>query len=564
MKILIIGGVAGGASAAAKLRRFSEEDKIIMFEKGPHVSFSNCALPYHLSGMIEPAQRLVLMSPEKFMKQYAIEARVNQEVVHIDRSRKVIKVLDLVTNETYEESYDKLILSPGAKPNKLAIPGIENVPVFTVRNVVDISKIKAHMEETQLKQVTVVGGGYIGIEVAENIRNAGYEVTLIESTPQVLRTFDDEMVQIFHKVLHDHGIRLLLNHKIEGIKKGKVILANGESIPTQMIVMAVGVKPESNLAQGAEIELSDNGSIRVNDAYQTNDPDIYAIGDVIEVNHLLTGEKIRLTLAGPAQKAARAVASHINGEEIHQSAYIGSSAIKVFEYNGAATGLTEQLIKEKKSTLNYDKVHFILGDKVGLMPDSHPMHIKLIFEKPSGKVLGAQAIGKGNVDKRIDVIATAIKLGATVYDLTELELCYAPPFGTAKDIVNYAGYIACNVLEGRFKQVTIDQVRKLVEEGAYIVDVREKGEYERGHIKGAHLVPLSELRQRISEIPKGEPVYIHCRTGQRSYNAVLALQNLGYTNVINVTGGFLGLSFYEFFKDQSEEREKIITEYNFN
>lgn len=564
MKILIIGGVAGGASAAAKLRRFSEEDKIIMFEKGPHVSFSNCALPYHLSGMIEPAQRLVLMSPEKFMKQYAIEARVNQEVVHIDRSRKVIKVLDLVTNETYEESYDKLILSPGAKPNKLAIPGIENVPVFTVRNVVDISKIKAYMEETQLKHVTVVGGGYIGIEVAENIRNAGYEVTLIESAPQILRTFDDEMVQIFHKVLHDHGIRLLLNHKMEGIKKDKIVLSNGESIPTQMIVMAVGVKPESSLAQGAEIELSDNGSIRVNDAYQTNDPDIYAIGDVIEVNHLLTGEKTRLTLAGPAQKAARAVAGHINGEEIHQSAYIGSSAIKVFEYNGAATGLTEQLIKEKKSTLNYDKVHFTLGDKVGLMPDSHPMHIKLIFEKPSGKVLGAQAIGKGNVDKRIDVIATAIKLGATVYDLKELELCYAPPFGTAKDIVNYAGYIACNVLEGRFKQITVDKVRTLLEEKAYFVDVREKGEYERGHIKGAHLVPLSELRERIMEIPKDEPVYIHCRTGQRSYNAVLALQNLGYTNVINVTGGFLGLSFYEFFKDQSEEREKIITEYNFN
>ena len=564
MKILIIGGVAGGASAAAKLRRFSEEDKIIMFEKGPHVSFSNCALPYHLSGMIEPAQRLVLMNPEKFMKQYAIEARVNQEVVHIDRARKVIKVLNLLTNETYEESYDKLILSPGAKPNKLAIPGIENLPVFTVRNVVDISKIKEYMEETQLKQVTVVGGGYIGIEVAENIREAGYEVTLIESTPQILRTFDDEMVQIFHKVLHDHGIRLLLNHKMECIKKDKIVLSNGESISTQMIVMAVGVKPESKIAQDADIELSANGSIKVNDSYQTNDPDIYAIGDAIEVNHLLTGEKMRLTLAGPAQKAARAVASYINGEEIQQAAYIGSSAIKVFEYNGAATGLTEQLIKEQKRNLNYDKVHFILGDKVGLMPDSHPMHFKLIFEKPSGKVLGAQAIGKGNVDKRIDVIATAIKLGATVYDLKELELCYAPPFGTAKDIINYAGYIACNVLEGRFKQITVDKVRTLLEEKAYFVDVREKGEYERGHIKGAHLVPLSELRERIMEIPKDEPVYIHCRTGQRSYNAVLALQNLGYTNVINVTGGFLGLSFYEFFKDQSEEREKIITEYNFN
>lgn len=564
MKILIIGGVAGGASAAAKLRRFSEEDKIIMFEKGPHVSFSNCSLPYHLSGMIEPAQKLVLMNPEKFKKQYAIEARVNQEVVHIDRKRKVVKVLDLLTNETYEESYDKLILSPGARPNQLAIPGLENLPVFTIRNVVDISKIKAYLIENQLKQVTVIGGGYIGIEVAENIREAGYEVTIVESTSQILRTFDEEMVQIFHKVLHDHGIKLLLNHQIKRIHQGEIVLSNGESIPTQMIVMAVGVKAESKLAKEAEIELSQNGSIQVNDTYQTNDPDIYAIGDAIEVDHLLTGEKVRLTLAGPAQKAARAVASHINGEEIKKAAYIGSSAIKVFEYNGAATGLTEQLIKERKMSLNYDKVHFILGDKVGLMPDSHPMHFKLIFEKPSGKVLGAQAIGKGNVDKRIDVIATAIKLGATVYDLRELELCYAPPFGTAKDIVNYAGYIACNILEERFKQVSIDKVRDLLEEKAYFVDVREKGEYERGHINGAHLVPLSELRERINEIPKDEPVYIHCRTGQRSYNAVLALQNMGYSNVINVTGGFLGLSFYEFFRDQVEPRDKILTEYNFN
>jgi len=564
MKILIVGGVAGGASAAAKLRRFSEEDQIIMFERGPHVSFSNCALPYHLSGIVDPASRLVLMNPEKFMKQYGIEARVNEEVVEIDRTNKKVKVRKGLTGETYEESYDKLILSPGAKPNKPNIPGSETIPLFTVRNVVDIHQIKTYIVENNLTQMTVVGGGYIGIEVAENLREAGYGVTLIESTPQILRTFDEEMVQIFHKELCDKGIKLLLGNQIEGFEKNQVKLSNGEKIYTEMVIMAAGVSPESKLAEKAGLEISSNGSIKVNDNFQTNDPDIYAVGDAIEVNHLLTGGKIRLTLAGPAQKAARAVAGHINGEAVKKQAYMGSSAIKVFDYNGAATGLTEGFIKAQKLDIQYDKVHFIMGDKVGLMPESHPMHFKLIYEIPTGKILGAQAIGKGAVDKRIDVIATAIKFGATVYDLTELEFCYAPPFGTAKDIVNYAGFIACNVLEGRFKQITVDKVRELVEKGAYILDVREQVEYERGHIKGAHLIPLSQLRTRINEIPKDEPVYIHCRSGQRSYNAVLALQNLGYTDVFNITGSFLALSFYEYFKDQTDGRESILTNYNFN
>ena len=564
MKILIIGGVAGGASAAAKLRRFSEEDQIIMFERGPHVSFSNCALPYHLSGMIEPVQKLVLMNPEKFMKQYGIEARVNEEVIDIDRAHKKVKVRRHLTGKTYEESYDKLILSPGAIPNKPAILGSELLPVFTIRNVVDIHQIKTYIVENKLTKITVVGGGYIGIEVAENLREAGYEVTLIESSPQILRTFDEEMVQIFHKELDDKGIKLLLGCKIESFMQEQINLENGEKVSTQMVIMATGVHPENKLAEKIGLEISKNGSIKVNDSFQTNDSDIYAIGDAIEVNHLLTGEKMRLTLAGPAQKAARAVAGHINGEAVKKQTYMGSSAIKVFDYNGAATGLTESFIKAQKLDIHYDKVHFILGDKVGLMPDSHPIHFKLIFEVPSGKVLGAQAIGKGAVDKRIDVIATAIKFGATVYDLKELELCYAPPFGTAKDIINYAGFIASNILQGRFKQVTVDKVRELVEKGAYIIDVREQGEYDRGHIKGAYSIPLSELRGRINEIPKDKPVYIHCRTGQRSYNAVLALQNLGYTNVTNITGSFLGLSFYEYFKDKTEGRESILTAYNFN
>lgn len=563
-KIVIIGGVAGGASTAARLRRHSEADEIIMFEKGPHVSFSNCALPYHLSGAVEPANKLVLMSPEKFLKQYNIIARVNEEVVEIDRANKKVKVYQHLSGEIYEESYDQLILSPGAKPIVPALEGLESIPTFTVRNVADIIKLKTHIEQKYVKKITVIGGGYIGIEVAENLREAGYDITLIEGEQQVLRPFDDEMVQIFHKVLMDHGIKLSLGSLVSSFEPGSVVLASGERIETEMVVMAIGVKPESKLAKDAGLEIGETGAIAVDDNYQTSDESIYAIGDAIEVNHLLTGEKTRLTLAGPAQKAARAVADHINGMEVATNAYMGSSAIKVFEYNGASTGLNENSIKAQKLDLNYDSVHFILNDKVGIMPGSHPLHFKLLFEVPTGKILGAQAIGKGSVDKRIDVIATAMKFKATVHDLKDLELCYAPPFGTAKDIVNYAGFIASNLLAGDFKQITVDQVRPLLEQGHTFIDVREVGEYERGHLGNVKNIPLSELRQRVDEIPKDKPVYIHCRTGQRSYNAVLALQNLGYKNVVNVTGGFLGLSFYEYFKDQVEQRRPIMTDYNFN
>lgn len=563
-KIIIIGGVAGGASAAARLRRHSEEDEIIIFEKGPDVSFSNCALPYYLSRTVEPASKLVLMNPEKFLKQYNIIARANEEVVEIDRVNKKIKVYKHFTKETYEESYDQLILSPGAKPIVPELAGLKTIPTFTVRNVADIVKLKMHIEQEQVKKVAVIGGGYIGIEVAENLREAGYDITLIEGEKQVLRPFDEEMVQIFHKVLMDHGIHLVLGQLVSAFEPGSVRLASGERIETEMVVMAIGVTPESKLAKEAGLAISSTGAIAVDDTFRTSDEAIYAIGDAIEVNHLLTGEKTRLTLAGPAQKEARAVADHINGMEVAPQAYMGSSAIKVFEYKGASTGLNENMIKAQKLDLNYDSVHFILNDKVGIMPDSHPLHFKLLYEVPTGRILGAQAIGKGAVDKRIDVIATAIKFKGTVYDLKALELCYAPPFGTAKDIVNYAGFIASNLLAGDFKQVKVDQVRALVEKGAAIIDVREVGEYERGHIKGAKNIPLSQLRERTEEIPKGEPVYIHCRTGQRSYNAVLALQNLGYQNVINVTGGFLGLSFYEYFKDQVNERKSILTAYNFN
>ncbi|HWT74760.1 MAG TPA: FAD-dependent oxidoreductase [Mobilitalea sp.] len=562
-KILIVGGVAGGASSAARLRRNSEDDQIVMFERGPHVSFSNCALPYHLSGVIKEAEDLVLMDPELFLRQYHIDARVNNEVISIDRENKEVKVKNTITGDIYSESYDKLIMSPGANPIVPKIPGIENANIFTVRNVVDIDRLNQYVKKNKGQDIAVIGGGFIGVEVAENLREAGYNVSLIEAADQILRPFDYDMVQIFHKVLHDHQINLIIGDKVEGFTADKVILASGKEVHANVVIMAIGIAPETKLAKEAGLEIGETGAIKVNNLYQTSDPDIYAIGDAIEVYHALTHTVTKLSLAGPALKEARSVADYINNKGTINKGYIGSSAIKVFEYNGASTGLNEALIQAMDMKINYDVVRLILSDKVGIMPDAAPMHFKLIFEVPTGKILGAQAIGKGDVTKRIDIIATAIKFDGTVEDLKDLELCYAPPFSTAKDVVNYGGYVGSNLLNNEYKQVNVDKVRDLVEADNYIIDVRERYEYEKGHIKGSYNIPLSELRERTSEIPKDRPVYLHCRSGQRSYNAVLALQNLGYHNVYNITGSFLALSFYEYFNDKTMGRDSIVTEYNF-
>ncbi|NFS30340.1 pyridine nucleotide-disulfide oxidoreductase [Clostridium botulinum] len=562
-KILIVGGVAGGASAAARLRRNSEEDEIIMFEKGPHVSFSNCALPYHLSGVIDSPNRLVLMSPEKFISQYNIKARVNNEVISINRKNKTVDVKDLMSGEVYKESYDKLILSPGAHPIVPNIPGIEKVNVFTIRNVVDIDKLNRYLKEINSNDVAVIGGGYIGVEAAENLRKAEFNVSLIEATKQILKPFDYDIVQILHKEIYDNGVNLIVGDKVERFEEDTIVLSSGKKVNASAVVMAIGVAPEVTVAKDAGIELGETGAIKVDKNYKTNDDSIYAVGDVIEVYNSLTHSMTKLSLAGPAQKAARSVADNINNKSTINKGYIGSSAIKVFNYNGASTGLNESLIKVLNMNINYDIVNIILNDKVGIMPKSSPIYFKMLYEVPTGKILGAQAIGKGDVTKRIDIIATAIKFGGTVEDLKDLELCYAPPFSTAKDVINYAGYVGSNLLNNDFKQVNIDKVRELVENNAVIIDVRERGEYENGHIKNSKNIPLSELRERVNEIPKDAPVYLHCRTGQRSYNATLALQNLGYTNVYNITGSFLGLSFYEYYNDKTMNRNSIVTEYNF-
>ena len=563
-KIVIIGGVAGGASAAARLRRLSEDDRIIMFEKGPHVSFSNCSLPYHLSGIIQNADDLVLMNPELFLKQYNIEARTLCEVIGIHKSKKEVEVKNLMSGETFFESYDKLILSPGAAPIVPPIPGIEKVKTFTVRNVVDIDKLNQFVKQLIEKEITVIGGGFIGVEVAENLREAGYQVTLVEAMNQILRPFDYDMVQILHKEISDHGIQLIVGDKVDKFEENAVVLASGRKVTANAVVLAIGVSPETRLAKETDLSIGETGAIWTNENYMTSDPDIYAVGDAIEVKNVLTGKPAKISLAGPALKQARTVANHIHGISHSNSGYIGSSAIKVFGYNGASTGLNEALIEVMKMDIKYDVVHVILSDKVGIMPDAAPMHFKLLYEVPSGRILGAQAIGRGDVTKRIDIIATIIKMNGTLEVLKDLELCYAPPFSTAKDIVNYAGYVGSNLLAGTFRQVRVEKVRELVDKGEMIIDVRETYEFQNGHIKGAINIPLSELRDRMNEIPKDRPVYLHCRTGQRSYNAVMALQNSGYHNVFNITGSFLGLSYFEYFNDLTTGRESILTDYNFN
>ncbi|NLK20725.1 MAG: FAD-dependent oxidoreductase [Epulopiscium sp.] len=561
-KILIVGGVAGGASVAARVRRIDESAQVIMFEKGPDVSFSNCSLPFYLSGMIEKSESLVLMRPEQFKKQYNIEARVNSEVVKINRQDKKIVVKNLVTGEEYEEFYDKLVLSPGASPIRpRTIEGIYSPHVFTVRNVVDIKKLKDYLTVNNIQDIAIIGGGFIGVEVAENLRLAGKNISLIEAQAQIMNPFDYDMVQILHKEMMDQGVQLILNDGVRKINSDSVELNSGKEVGAKAVVLAIGVAPEVGLAKDAGLEIGETGGIKVDHNYLTNDKDIYAVGDAIEVYNRLTHRKTRLTLAGPAQRQARAAADHMYNIPHRNNGVIGSSVVQVFDLKAASTGLNEKTAKE--AGIAYDFVYIMPSDKVGLMPASSPMHFKLIYEYPTGKILGAQAIGKGNVDKRIDVIATMILMGGTLEDLKELELAYAPLFGTAKDVINYAALVGLNVLNEQFRQVPVTKVRELVKNDAFIIDVREKGEFERGHIRNAINIPLSEIRDRVDEIPKEKPVYLHCRSSQRSYNAIMALQSMGYDNLYNISGSYLGICHYEYFQDKVTGREKIVTEYNF-
>ncbi|PID07278.1 MULTISPECIES: FAD-dependent oxidoreductase [unclassified Sporosarcina] len=562
MKIVVIGGVAGGASTAARIRRMDEQAEIIMFEKGPHVSFSNCSLPFYLSGIVEDSNKLVLMDPVAFKNKYNIEARVSQEVIAINRKEKTVSISHVLTGETYEESYDRLVLSPGASPIVPNLEGVDSKHVFTVRNVEDIERLNNYVQTKDIANIAVIGGGFIGVEVAENLKLAGRNVSLIEFANQVMMPFDYDMAQILHKELMDKGIKVIVNDGLAKITDNNVTLNSGKQVDAQVVVLANGVRPETKLAKDADLEIGELGGIKVDANYRTSDKSIYAVGDAIEVYHQLLHKPTRLALAGPAQRQARAAADHMYGIPHQNKGVIGSSSIQIFDLVAASTGLNEKLATS--AGIQHDSVYIIAPDKVALMPNSNPLHFKLVFEVPTGKILGAQAIGKGNADKRIDVIATLISMGGTLEDLKELELTYSPMYSTAKDVVNLAALVALNILYGRYEQVHVSEVRGLVEQNAVIIDVREENEFAKGHLVNAVNIPLSQLRDRMEEVPKDVPVYVHCRSSQRSYNALMALQNSGFDNIVNISGSFLGICLYEYFNDVNSDREKIVTEYNFN
>ena len=515
-KIVIVGGVAGGASVAARARRLDEHAEIIMFEKGPHVSFSNCALPYHISGEIENSEDLLLKTPGEFQDQFKIDARVHNEVMSINREEKTVEVKNHETGESYHESYDLLFLSPGAEALRpKSIPGIMNSHVFVLKTVPDLEEIMNHLEAEEVKDAVVVGGGFIGLEVAENLKYAGYNVSLVEAQNQVMTTLDYDMVQIIHKELYDQGINLLVNDGVKEITDSHVLLSSGKEIPAQAAIMSIGVRPETQLAREAGLNISEaTGSIEVNHHYQTNDPAIYAVGDAIESSCFFTGQKTKLTLAGPAQREARAAVDHAYGRTTRNRGVIGSSSIKLFDLNIANTGFTEKQLQAHG--IPYDFTYTIPKDRVGIMPDAENLHFKLLFKVPSGQIVGAQAIGKGNVDKRIDTIAGAIMMNANLEDIKDFELTYSPHFSNARGVINQAGMVGLNILNGEMNKVPVTKVRELVENDAHLIDIRSPEAFAQAHVKGAVNIPFAQVRDRLAEIPKDETVCLYCRSDRKS------------------------------------------------
>lgn len=539
MKVVIVGGVAGGASAAARLRRLDESAEIIMFERGEYISFANCGLPYYIGGEITKKSALTLQTPQSFNARFNVDVRVNSEVTSIDPKAKTVTVRSKDRGE-YTESYDKLILSPGAAPIRPPMEGADNARVFTLRNIPDTIKIREYVEEEFPASAVVVGGGYIGVEMAENLKNAGVAVTIVELADHVIAPLDYDMACDVHRYLKEKGVGLILKNGVQAIKeeggKLKLTLSDGE-IETDMVIMAVGVRPDTALAKDAGLELNKRGAIVVNEHMLTSDPDIYAVGDAVEVTDFVTGEKAYIPLAGPANKQGRIAADNICGIPTTYKNTLGSAVLKIFDMTVATTGVNERAAKA--AGLDYDKVYTYSNSHASYYPGSTGMSIKTLYEKGTGKILGAQIVGFDGVDKRCDVLATAIRAGMTAKDLTELELCYAPPFGSAKDPVNFVGYVIENTLAGRVKNFFWDDVAKLPRDGSVtLLDVRTDLERENGqYIEGFIHIPVDELRARAGELDKSKPVYIHCRTGLRSYVACCMLAGMGFDGY-NLSGGW--------------------------
>lgn len=559
-KILIVGGVAGGASAAARLRRLDETAEIILFEKGPHISYSSCALPYSLSDTVPDLPSLILMTPERFHAQHRIDVRTGSEVTDILRAEKKVRVRE-TGGRVYEESYDALILSPGAEPILPPIPGCSSSHVFTLKDTVDAAAIRQYLESHPVHTAAVIGGGFIGAEAAANLA-ASLDVTLVEAAPQILMPFDHDMVQILQKEMLDHGIHLVLNDGIAAIEEQAVRLASGRTVPADLVIMAIGVRPRTALARAAGLTIGASGAIAVDAEGRTSDLAIYAVGDAAEVALPLKRTTGRLSLAFPAQMEARRAADAICGRTSPNRGYLGSFGIEVFGLRAAATGLNERDIEALH--IPHDFAYVIPFDRVSLMPGAAPLHLKVHFETPTGRILGAQAVGTDAPDRRIDVIAALMARDGTLEDMASVDLCYAPPFATAKDAVHLAGLVGLNLLHGEFRQVPVSAVRGLVESGTAIIDVREPGEYAAGHIRGAVNVPLSQLRDRLDELPQDRPLYVHCRSGQRSYYAYRILAAHGFRDVYNIAGSYLAICLYEYAEDQLTGRTPIVTAYNFH
>ena len=540
MKVVIVGGVAGGATAAARIRRLDEQAEIVVFERSGYISYANCGLPYYIGGVIEDPDALTLQTPESFFSRFRVTMKVRHEVTAIHPERKAVSVKNLETGELFEESYDKLLLSPGAKPTQPRLPGLGSEKIFTLRTVEDTFRIKEYIRAKQPKSAVLAGGGFISLELAENLRELGMDVTIVQRPKQLMNPFDADMAAFIHGEMRKHGVRLALGHTVEGFEEKDsgvdVLLKDEAPLHADMVVLAIGVSPDTGLAKDAGLELGIKGSILVNDRMETSAPDIYAVGDAVQVKHFVTGQDALIALAGPANKQGRIAADNICGGDSRYSGSQGSSVVKVFDLTAAATGVNET--NAGKAGLSVDSVVLSPMSHAGYYPGGKVMTMKVVFEKETYRLLGAQIVGYEGVDKRIDVLATAIRAGLKATQLKELELAYAPPYSSAKDPVNMAGFMIENIANGVLKQWHLEDVDKLPRDGSVtLLDTRTVGEYAGGHIDGFTNIPVDELRERLGELDKSKPVYVICQSGLRSYIACRILSGYGF-ECYNFSGGF--------------------------
>jgi len=538
MKLLIVGGVAGGASAAARARRLSEAAEIILFERGPDVSFANCGLPYYVGGEIVDRSKLLVTTAERLQSRLNLDVRTRSNVEAIDRAAKTIRVRDLRTGREYKETYDKLILAPGAAPLLLPVPGNDLPGVFTLRNLEDVDRIKAFVDRGAT-QAVVIGAGFIGLEMVENFVHRGIATSVVELQDQVLPPFDKEMTTPVAQELTKQGVSLLLGDSAESFESSPdgliVHLKSGRTVVAQLVILGVGVRPENKLAVDAGLLVGPRGGIRVNEHLQTSDPEIYAVGDAIEVQDFITETATQVPLAGPANRQGRIAADNVFGRSSKYRGTQGTAIVRVFDFTAAMTGASERVLRRINKP--YRKVYVHPANHAGYFPGAERMTLKVLFDPESGRILGAQAVGGAGVDKRIDVLATAVQAGMTVFDLEEMELAYSPQFGSAKDPINMAGFVAAGVLTGTHPQVHVEDLLLPANENVLLLDVRTPEEFAKGSVPGAVNVPIDDLRRRLCEVPRDRKIIAYCQVGQRGYLATRILQQSGF-DVENLSGGY--------------------------